>query len=155
MGYLQLHPAERRSPHESRIGRAYSLQQHRHGIFVQLCPPIRDWLFCCFRAVGGCMLELTKLVIRTKDAVKLSTIPQNDQHLSCIYGVVGRTSLDRTSLADVLSTQSTKAPDVVNGMRESIVDAERECLICFGKASANIPFLPTSIQGLPYLFTLT
>jgi len=55
--------------------------------------------------------------------VKFSTISQDDEHLS--WGRIKKEKEERVARgagarADVLSTQSTREPDVVNGMRESM-----------------------------------
>lgn len=65
----------------------------------------------------------TELVIRAQHAVKFSTISQDDEHLS--WGRIKKEKEERVARgagarADVLSTQSTREPDVVNGMRESM-----------------------------------
>jgi hypothetical protein len=65
----------------------------------------------------------TELIIRAQHAVKFSTISQDDEHLS--WGRIKKEKEKRVARgagarADVLSTQSTREPDVVNGMRESM-----------------------------------
>jgi hypothetical protein len=65
----------------------------------------------------------TELIIRAQHAVKFSTISQDDEHLS--WGRIKKEKEERVARgaggrADVLSTQSTREPDVVNGMRESM-----------------------------------
>lgn len=59
--------------------------------------------------------------------MKFSTVSQDDEHLS--WGRIKKEKEERVgemhhgergARADVLSTQSTREPDVVNGMRESM-----------------------------------
>jgi hypothetical protein len=77
----------------------------------------------------------TELVIRAQHAMKFSTISQDDEHLS--WGRIKKEKEERVwemhmtehgergARADVLSTQSTREPDVVNGMRESMRSGSR------------------------------
>jgi hypothetical protein len=71
------------------------------------------------------------LIIRAQHAVKFSTISQDDEHLS--WGRIKKEKEKRVARgagarADVLSTQSTREPDVVNGMRESMRSGSRDCV---------------------------
>ena len=74
----------------------------------------------------------TELIIRAKHAMKFSTISQDDEHLS--WGRIKKEKEERVAWgagarADVLSTQSTREPDVVNGMRESMLRSRSR--LCF------------------------
>jgi hypothetical protein len=69
--------------------------------------------------------------------MKFSTISQDDEHLS--WGRIKKEKEERVARgagarADVLSTQSTREPDVVNGMRESMRSGlqVRGCVSCEG-----------------------
>lgn len=72
----------------------------------------------------------TELIIRAQYTMKFSTISQDDEHLSWRrikkekeerVGEMHMTEHgERGARADVLSTQSIREPDVVNGMSESM-----------------------------------
>jgi hypothetical protein len=72
--------------------------------------------------------------------MEFSTISQDDEHLSWgrikkeKEGRVGEMHMtehgERGARADVLSTQSTREPDVVNGIRESMRSGSRLCFRC-------------------------